>query len=129
MLKLVAWIPLAFVLLAGGCPSPANAQDGVATFSLKNSSPYTIHLRMFSRSRDWIWPSATTHYTLDDDGVHTARLTCEVGEKICFGAGWRESDSPRFWGVGFSGTKGCQGCCLTCGYEDEDVSHFWDLVE
>ena len=129
MRKFLAAVLLIFLVAPLGAPVPAHAQSGVVTFIFRNRTPYVIHLRMFSRTRHWVWPSATTHYTLRDNGRHAARLACMVGEYICFGAGWKESDLPRYWGVGFSGTKGCQGCCLTCGTPGQNVYHGWDLSQ
>ena len=105
------------------------AQDGVLTFTFTNDAPYTILMKMYSQDRNWVWPSGTTHYLLDDDQAKSARIACTVGEKVCFGGGYNESDSTRWWGVGYRGNKSCTNCCLICGPADANVEHHWRLIE
>jgi hypothetical protein len=122
------FLALLAVLCLGAAvgPQSAHAQDGVATFGFVNSTRYKVYVKMFSKSRTWVWPSSTTSWPLDDSEEHNFRLTCEVGEKICFGAFWADG---RSWGVGRYGRDGCTQCCLTCNTPDQDPSHTWDLIE
>ena len=99
------------LLIVAGWAGPA--QCGEETFKLTNNARYSIELRFFSQNRNWIWPSASTHWTLSDRAQHEFRLACSDGEQICFGASYTEDDQT-YWGVGFKGDKPCQGCCLTC---------------
>src|SRR5262245_63921635 len=99
---------------------PAQAQ-GVVTFRFTNNAAYTIYVKMFAQSRSWVWPSASSHYILDDNSEKSARLSCIVGEKICFGGSYRTDDTPLYWGVGYRGNQACTGCCLICGTSGQDV--------
>jgi hypothetical protein len=127
--KLAAAIVLALLVVIGTGSAPVRAQEGVVTFRLTNNAAYTIYVKMFSQTRSWVWPSANTSYILDDRTERSARLSCRVGEKICFGGSYRADDTPIYWGVGFGGTKACADCCLRCGTLAADVWHAWDLVE
>jgi len=122
-------IGLLFAAGAGAGTRSALAQ-GVVTFNVTNHAPYIIMLKMFSQTRrGWVWPSPTTHFILSDSTERAARLACEVGEKICFGASYSPDDTPRHWGVGIKGDKVCTDCCLICGPLDQDVSASFSLVE
>jgi hypothetical protein len=127
--KLATTILLALLVVAGAGSEPVQAQQGVVTFRFTNNAAYTIYVKMFSHTRSWVWPSPTTHFILDDRTERSARLTCRVGEKICFGGSYTANDTPIYWGVGYRGTRGCEGCCLRCGTFEADVWHAWDLVE
>ncbi len=123
MHKILTKIVFGFLLIAGAGTGPA--QSGEATFVLTNNAPYTIMIKFFSQNRGWEWPTATTHWTLTDNGEHAFRLGCQDGEKICYGGAYT-ADDRTYWGVGFNGNKSCKGCCLVCG---DNVSHAWSLDE
>jgi len=111
---------LLLILAAGTAP----ARSGDATFKLTNKANFSILVKVFSQSRNWQWPTTTTHWTLGDDGQHEFHVGCQDGEKICYGGAFAANDKTH-WGVGFKGDKPCQGCCLTCG---SHVSHAWNLT-
>jgi hypothetical protein len=117
-----------FVIVAAGA-KPAQAQNGVATFTFTNNASNSILIKMHSQSRSWTWPSPTSHYTLDDTAPHSIRIACNVGEKVCYGGSYTENDTPKSWGVGFRGNKACTGCCLTCGAPGQNVNHHWRLTD
>src|SRR5262249_8526804 len=93
--KLAAAI-LIGLLFAVGAGTGSGLAQGVVTFKVTNKSPYIIMMKMFSQTRSgWVWPSQTTHFTLNDSTERAARLACEVGEKVCFGASYSPDDTPR----------------------------------
>ena len=99
-----------------------SAQSADATFKLTNNAPHTIQVKLFSQTRrGWQWPSSSRHWTLDDGREHSLTAgQCQPGEKICFGGSY--DDNRTHWGVGLSGKRACQGCCITCG-----ETHAWNL--
>ena len=129
MRKLAAAI-IAGLLFAAGTGTGSAQTPGVVTFKVTNGAPYIVMMKMFSQTRKgWVWPNPTTHFVLNDSTERAARLACEVGENICFGASYNPDDTPRYWGVGVKGDKSCTGCCLICGTLDQDVSASWSLLE
>jgi len=117
------------LLIVGAGTERAQAQDGLVTFKFTNNAPYTVYMKMYSQDRGHVWPSATTHYILDDNDEHAARLACHVGEEVCYGGAYYTDGKGTYWGVGYNGNFACKECCLTCGTEDEDVWHSWNLTE
>lgn len=103
--------------------TPLDSTKGSATFMLTNSAKYSINIAVYSQKRKgWVWPSATTHWTLKDSVKHTLTVSCQAGEKVCFG-GWYE-DSAKYWGVGKDDKHTCRDCCLMCGdtgYLDQNL--------
>src|SRR5262245_47369928 len=109
--KLATTIVLALLVVIGTGSAPVRAQRGVVTFQFTHNPAYTIYVKMSAQTRSWVWPSANTSYILNDRTERAARLSCLVGEKICFGGSYRNDDTPIYWGVGIRGTKACTGCC------------------
>ena len=117
---LTAIFGVLLIALAGTEP----AQSGDVTFKITNKARSSIMVKAFSRSRGVQWPAPTEHWTLDDSVQHPLSVSCQDGEKVCFGAS--SSNGKTQWGVGFKGNNGCRGCCLTCG---TNVWHALSLVE
>ena len=125
MRKVAAVVALVFALAVG--LGTGRTWAGNVTFNITNSAPSIIYLKFFSRSRPWAWPSASEHYNLDDGLEHSFTLTCNNGEQVCFGGGYSQDGSGRYWGVGFLNDHGCTNCCLICG--PDNPTHGWNLVE
>jgi hypothetical protein len=118
-----------FLLFVGIDTRHALAQDGLVTFKFTNDARFTIYMKMYSQNRNQVWPGAARHFVFDDNQEKVARLACQVGEKICYGGGYRTDGTGTYWGVGYRGNMGCRGCCLTCGSEEEDVWYSWTLTD
>ncbi len=86
----------------------------IAVFKISNSYKYLVHVRFYSQRRSHEWPGNGQVWVMNDSKLHTFRLACKPGEKICFGA-WAPPGANPNWGVGTSNRKSCQGCCIFCG--------------
>lgn len=91
---------------------PAHAD--VYTFKIRSLHPNAVQIKFYSQTRKGHqWPTSKLAWDLVDDEVHALGITCNNGEKICWGAWVKGSNRPE-WGVGVGGTDGCQACCFTC---------------
>jgi hypothetical protein len=126
MIKSITALLVAIVVGAAMAPAPARAQDGVITFTFTNNTSYRVYVKMFSQARPWTWPSPTESWALNDNAPHSMRLSCIVGEKICYGGFWTDG---HYWGVGRDGKQSCDDCCLTCGTFEENRGANWNLVD
>jgi hypothetical protein len=101
----------------GAAGGPVNAKakkKSTFTFYGRNSSGQEIDFKFFSKTRNWVWPSATTHWILPPNRKqYYVKLICQNGEKVCFGAWWK-SNPNHYWGVGYNGKQGCSACCYIC---------------
>lgn len=103
--------------------APASAAD--VTFMMKNNHPNALEVELYSLDRDHVWPGNSQVYILDDGETKQMPLSCEEGEKICYGA-WIQGDQETYWGVGPGNKQACDDCCYTCtGGATETI----DLVE
>lgn len=90
------------------------ANSATLTWRIKSNYPYTVDLSFYSSMRNHEWPGGGQVWILNDSRVHTFRLSCIHGEKICYGA-WVRGNTDRYWGVGYGGHQGCSSCCYVCG--------------
>jgi hypothetical protein len=97
-------------LTDAGADAPLRSPN-VATFTIHNKDRYRLGLEFTSQSRSAAWPGGNRQYNVS--GTSTYNLTCQPGEKICFGA-WRDHQTT-VWGVGRNNSQGCQRCCVSCG--------------
>jgi hypothetical protein len=91
----------------------SSAFAATMTWQIRAFDRYAVDVKMFSKSRKNVWPSSTTVWTLKDYKVHSLKISCVAGEKICYGAFVR-GNNKRYWGVGAAGTAACKNCCYTC---------------
>lgn len=99
---------------AAGSPLKAKAKNSTFTFYNRNSSGQEIDFKFFSKTRNWVWPGATTYWIIPPDRKqYVVKLICQRGEKVCFGAWWKANPN-HYWGVGQGGNKGCSSCCYIC---------------
>jgi hypothetical protein len=88
-----------------------NSEPTTVTFVLHNQDRYTLGVVFYSMNRLSQWPGNNQEYRLEENATYP--LSCEAGEKICFGA-WRDRQT-MYWGIGHDRHQGCQHCCAVCG--------------
>ena len=110
---------------AGPPPSPSDPdraqRPGQLTFRFINQDSSRVLIKLYSQSRNHVWPSADESYYInggDSDRKHV-ELSCQDDEKICYGA-WRASDEGSYWGSGADDRHNCEHCCAVCGGDPSD---------
>lgn len=107
---------------AGALFSVSAASAAEVTFVMKNNHPNAVEVELYSQDRDHVWPGNGEVYILDDGEAKTMALSCQDGEKICYGA-WISGDKSTYWGVGPGQTQACDDCCYTCsGGNTEEIN-------
>ena len=121
---------MAILCLNAFC-TPAIAAE--MTFQMINDSERAINLKLFSDGETHQqWPSKTKAYLVKPDtAVQQIKISCEEGEKICWGA-WMKVQSvsgeivgpngerrltrnvTHNVGVGERGQRTCEKCCHIC---------------
>jgi hypothetical protein len=93
-------------------PASAVPEPPTVVFRMKNNDTHALMLAFFSMTnRSRVWRQSP----LSDSDIHSYKLSCETGERICYGVWLSDGDllSP-YWGVGRDGRQSCQDCCLDC---------------
>lgn len=89
------------------------AKAATFTFNMRNSQYYAVEVELYAQNRRHVWPGAGEVYYLDDGESKQIYISCQRGEKICYGA-WISGDTETFWGVGKDNQNRCRNCCYTC---------------
>jgi len=100
--------------------APAAAVAAELQWHIRSEHDYAVSLEFYSQDRNHVWPGNGEVYVIRDYDVHDYTLTCNNGEKICYGA-WVRNDSSSYWGSGYDGEQSCDSCCFTCGAGDTPV--------
>ena len=97
------------------------AHAGDVTFQIKNNHPNAMRVELYSQDRDYVWPGDGKDFYLDDGETRQLPISCNEGEKICYGA-WVDGDEETYWGVGPNNKETCEDCCYTCsGGQTEEI--------
>ena len=85
----------------------------VMTWSFKSTPPDTVYLQLYGQENKNVWPAPDKSFKLDGRMARKTKITCSLGEQICYGA-W--TDSNKSWGVGKNNYKrgDCKDCCVPC---------------
>lgn len=79
----------------------------------------TVDLRFFDVTDNLQWPANTSQaYALNYNNTYTYNLSCNTGDKICYGA----SDQTWYWGVSVDDSQSCPDCCWTCANATESIN-------
>ena len=120
MRRLVSKAVLGFIAVLGlVATAPAASADSLQ-WHFRSEYSGSVDLEFFAADRNNVWPGDNKVYVIDDGKVHHYNLSCNKGEKICYGA-WAHEDANSYWGSGYGGEESCETCCYTCGAGDTDV--------
>lgn len=109
---------MAFCIWLAAC-GPAFAADMI--FQMRNSHPNAVEVELYSQDRTYVWPGHGQVYLLDDGETRRIPVSCDEGERICYGA-WLSGDTSIYWGTGPDNRKECNDCCYTCsGDSTEEI--------
>lgn len=92
-----------------------STQAETASFKIQSDHKFKVQISFFSQNRSHEWPGGGRSYNLNDSEEHTFNLTCNKGEKICYGA-WETGSSSPYWGSGPGNRQACTNCCVVCGH-------------
>jgi hypothetical protein len=85
------------------------------TFRLENNNFNNVDVVFYSfPGRNNVAPGVGRYYVINDRDIHSYRISCQAGEKICYGAWSEVGTMSHYWGIGRDGLQNCVDCCLTC---------------
>jgi hypothetical protein len=114
MTRLRGLLTALLAILSIGLASSAQTQQNQSlTFKFKAAAKHKVQVAFFAQDRNHVWPGGGNAYNLDDSQVHEVKLSCQPGEKICYG-GWVTGNAKIYWGRGAEGKQRCDNCCYAC---------------
>lgn len=113
MRSVLKFVVVGLVVFQGLAFSIASVRAETLTWIVRSEHSKVVNLEFYSLDRAVSWPGGGEIFTIDDDQEHSYRLSCEPGEKICYGA-WLRDRKRSYWGAGFNARNRCKTCCYTC---------------
>lgn len=83
LLRFGGLVLLAVVIAMG---RGVNARADQMTWIVQSDYRYQVQVAVFSRNPRWEWPGHGNAYPLDDFDEHDIPISCQHGQKICYGA-------------------------------------------
>ena len=102
-------------MIATGIFSARPAAAAEMTWTMTSTYDYQVSVSFYSQSRSRSWPGGDEVYVLKDSRAHPFTLSCQQGEKICYGAWPTGGRTNKYWGVGRANANRCNSCCYICG--------------
>lgn len=113
--KLLVILSLFCAVFVTSVAAPARAAE--MTWDVRSDYSYKVQIEFYSMNRNRAWPGNGKAYSLNDSKVHSFSLSCNAGEKICYGA-WPTGGGSKYWGVGANNQHTCGNCCAVCGRDN-----------
>jgi hypothetical protein len=110
-----ALIFLALMVLFGA-QGMANAET--MTWKFKSYHATVVDVQIYAPARNNVWPRNGQVWSLKDSNVQDVKIDCGRGEKVCYGA-WVRGTESSYWGGGRNYKQSCSTCCYTCGSPKE----------
>jgi hypothetical protein len=94
--------------------SDARRPQPTITFNIVDNTSVMLSIAFYSQNRFQTgWPGWDRSWTVVNH-ENTYTLSCQAGERICFGA-WPVGDvNSSYWGVGPRNQYPCKNCCYVC---------------
>jgi len=83
------------------------------TFLVESRYAFKMQIEFYSQDRKVAWPGNGQAFNINDYKTHVYKLSCNSGEKICYGA-WPTGSGSKYWGKGFDDRHSCDNCCARC---------------
>lgn len=103
----------------GTGPTPVSATNMTWTFEKTCNDGLTTYLKLYDRDSGAVWPSTSTSWTFSRGERLNKTISCDKGNRVCFGAANEADDTRGYWGIGIGHFLGCTDCCRSCGSASE----------
>jgi hypothetical protein len=125
LVSFVARLGFAALIFLSVIPTTLQAKSRSFDWHFQNNSGEVVNIEIYSKTRPGhVWPGNGQVWIGPPNGVaYRDLITCERGEKICYGA-WLQRDDNVYWGAGHGGSQFCSNCCYTCNGGNSEVIGF-----
>lgn len=105
---------VALVLILGQLCMVGAAKAETMVWKFRSHHANIVDIQLYAPARNVVWPGNSQVWSLKDYNAHNVTINCVRGEKVCYGA-WVRGTESSYWGAGRGNRKSCTNCCGTCG--------------
>ena len=109
---------IALVLILGQVFAAGAAMAETMSWKFRSQHPNIVDVQLYAPARNLVWPANGQVWSLKDYASHNVAINCTRGDKICYGA-WVRGSESSYWGAGRLNKHSCTSCCYTCGATQE----------
>jgi hypothetical protein len=109
---------LGLVLILGQIFATGAAMADSMTWKFRSHHANIVDVQLYASARNNVWPGNGQVWSLKDYNAHSVQINCVRGEKVCYGA-WVRGTESSYWGGGRNNRKSCTSCCYICGSTSE----------
>lgn len=102
------------ILFAAHLGTVGAAKAESMTWKFRSYHANIVDIQLYAPARNHVWPGNTQVWSVKDYQVNDITINCVRGEKICYGA-WVRGTESSYWGAGRGNKRSCTNCCGTCG--------------
>jgi hypothetical protein len=104
----------ALVLIASQVFAVGAAMADTMVWKFRSHHSNIVDVQLYASARNNVWPGNGRVWSLKDYNVHNVQISCVRGEKVCYGA-WVRGTESSYWGGGRNNQRNCTSCCYICG--------------
>lgn len=104
----------ALVLVAAQIFAVGAAMAEPMVWKFRSYHANIVDVQLYASARNNVWPGNGQVWSLKDSNAHNVTINCVRGEKVCYGA-WVRGTESSYWGGGRGNRKNCTSCCYICG--------------
>lgn len=102
------------VLIAAQTVAAGAAMAESMVWKFRSHHPNIVDVQLYASARNHVWPGNGRVWSLKDYAAHSVSINCVRGDKVCYGA-WVRGTESSYWGGGRNNRKNCSSCCYICG--------------
>lgn len=110
----------AIILIAAQVFAVGAAMADTMVWKFKSQHANIVDVQLYASARNNVWPGNNQVWSLKDYNVHRMTISCVAGEKVCYGA-WVRGTESSYWGGGRNNRQSCTSCCYICGNMETPV--------
>jgi hypothetical protein len=108
------------LIVAHAAAAVAPAYGETMIWKFRSHHPNIVDVQLYASARRNVWPGNGRVWSLNDYTVKQMTISCHAGEKVCYGA-WVRGTESAYWGGGRNNRQHCDSCCYLCEERETPV--------
>ena len=101
------------LIMAQAVAAIAPAYGETMIWKFRSHHANIVDVQLYASARNIVYPGNGRVWTLNDYDVKQMTISCVAGEKVCYGA-WVRGTESSYWGGGRNNRQRCESCCYVC---------------
>lgn len=108
------------LIVAQAVTAVAPAHGETMVWKFRSHHANIVDVQLYASARNIVWPGSGRVWSLADYNVRSMTISCVAGEKVCYGA-WVRGTESSYWGGGRNNRQRCTSCCYICENKETPI--------